>query len=80
METTHPTPDERFFFDTNGYLVLEGLLPDGLVSDLTHGADRGHREGDASRKRGATLWESRSSRGATPGYSDCWRRTRRSCT
>jgi hypothetical protein len=33
-DVEHPTPDERFFFDTYGYLAMEGFLPEGLVADL----------------------------------------------
>ncbi len=31
---TEPTQAERFFFDNNGYLVLEGLLREDLVAQL----------------------------------------------
>jgi len=30
----HPTDAERFLFDNNGYLVLEGFLPSALVESL----------------------------------------------
>lgn len=33
-DAQHPTPAERFFFDTNGYLALESFLPADLVTDL----------------------------------------------
>ena len=59
METTHPTPDERFFFDTNGYLVLEGLLPEGLVSDLTHGLTGAIEGRRLAEERGDPLGESK---------------------
>ncbi len=31
---TEPTQAERFFFDNNGYLVLEGLLREDRVAQL----------------------------------------------
>lgn len=33
-DETRPTPAERFFFDNNGYLVLEGLLTKNHVAEL----------------------------------------------
>lgn len=43
-EATHPTPEQRYFFDTNGYLVLENFLaPDhvaALVGRLRLAMDR----------------------------------------
>ena len=59
METTHPTPDERFFFDTNGYLILEGLLPDGLVSDLTQALTGAIERRRLAEERGDPLGESK---------------------
>ena len=59
METTHPTPDERFFFDTNGYLVLEGLLPEGLVSDLTQALTGAIQRRRLAEERGDPLGESK---------------------
>ncbi len=34
MAEEHPTPKERYFFETNGYLVLENFLPLTQVADL----------------------------------------------
>lgn len=36
----HPTQAERFFFDNNGYLVLEDFLPAGLVEALIAALER----------------------------------------
>ncbi len=35
IEQTHPTPEERYFFDNNGYLVLKGFLLAEHVARLT---------------------------------------------
>lgn len=37
---SHPTPAERFFFDNNGYLVLERLLTEDHVAALLETLDR----------------------------------------
>jgi ectoine hydroxylase len=39
--TSHPTASERFFFDNNGYLVLEGFLPEDLVTKLVGAIETG---------------------------------------
>ena len=39
-ENEHPRADERFFFDTNGYLLVERFLPDDLVTDLVQAVAR----------------------------------------
>ncbi len=59
MDTTHPTPDERFFFDTNGYLMLEGLLPDDLVGDLTEALAGAIKRRRAAAERGGPVRESK---------------------
>src|SRR5438105_954608 len=47
METTPPlTPSERFFFDNNGYLVLERFLAADHVARLLAAVD-----GDVARRR-----------------------------
>ena len=38
--TTHPTVAERFFFDTNGYLVLEDFLPADRTAALYGAVER----------------------------------------
>jgi ectoine hydroxylase-related dioxygenase (phytanoyl-CoA dioxygenase family) len=32
----HPTADERFFFDANGYLILENFLSDEMIENLSN--------------------------------------------
>ena len=39
-EKDHPTAEERFFFDTNGYLLIEEFLTRELVADLIQASRR----------------------------------------
>ena len=39
-EKDPPTANERFFFDTNGYLLIEDFLPRELVVDLIQASTR----------------------------------------
>ena len=43
-DNTKPTATERYFFDNNGYLVLERFLEKDHVAQLLEGTPQGHRQ------------------------------------
>jgi ectoine hydroxylase-related dioxygenase (phytanoyl-CoA dioxygenase family) len=56
---THPTPAERFFFDNNGYLLLEDFLPPDLVARLLAAVEKtiAHRRSPAYARERPTAFK-----------------------